>query len=300
MTRKSQRPTTAIRPESTPERTLPTTPKSAAPQDRKLLQEARTALSAIAQHSERASEPSTADTRNVNALLGLLLLGSAHLALEDQGLDLLKRLNHVAVVAELATDTGAEHDVLAVTVGTGTASRWNLDPAHASIGHDDLARLLRGLHLAARLGVTISRGTSGDPLALEDQRLTWAGQKLSHIRPGVIERLASSRPATHPLNSGAGTAEAGEASIPVAVSAVNVPPVAAAPVTAPSDTVVEAVMEPVRLETPAPVPVIPVSSTRRRAPERAQTRSVEQGQPATADVTVVHTEPPLELEAFGF
>ena len=202
----------------------------------------------IAQRTERASEPSTADTRNVNALLGLLLLGSANPALEGQGWDLLKRLNHVAVVAELATDTGAEHDILAVTVGTGMASRWNLDPAHASIGHDDLARLLRGLHLAARLGVTIIRGMSGDPLALEDQRLTWLGRKLSHIRPGVIERLASSRPATHPLNSVTGTAEAAVASKPVAVSAVNVLPVAAAAVTAPSTTVVEAVMASVQLE----------------------------------------------------
>ena len=300
MTRKSQRHTAAIRPESTAELTLPVTPKRAAPQDRKLLQEARAALSAIAQHTERASEPSMADTRNVNALLGLLLLGSAHPALEGQGLDLLKRLSHVAVVTELMTDTGAEHDVLAVMVGIGTASRWNLDPAHASIGHDDLARLLRGLQLAARLGVMISRGASGDPLALEDQRLTWAGRKLSYIRPGVIERLASSRPATHPLNSVAGTVEAAVAIIPVAVSAVNIPPVAAAPVTAPSDTVVEAVMESVQLEAPAPVPVIPVPSTCRRAPEPAQTRPVEQGQPAIADVTMVHTELPLELEAFGF
>ncbi len=198
----------------------------------------------------------------------------------------------------MATDTGAEHDILAVTVGTGTASRWNLDPAHASIGHDDLARLLRGLQLAARLGVTISRGTSGDPLALEDQRLTWAGRKLSHIRPGVIERLASSRSATHPLNSVAGTAEAAMASNPVAVSSVNVPPVAAAPVTAPFDTVVEAVMEPVQLEAPAPVQGIPVPSTRRRGPKSAQTRPVEQEQPAMADLTVVHNE--LEMEAFGF
>ena len=248
MTRKSQRQTAAIRPESTLELTLPVTPKRALPQDRKLLQEARAALSAITQHTERTSGPSTAETRNVNALLGLLLLGSAHPALESQGLDLLERLNHVAVATELATDTGAEHDVLAVTAGTGTASRWNLDPAHASIGHDDLARLLRGLHLAARLGMTVSRGTSGDPLALEDQRLTWVGRKLSHIRPGVIERLASSRAATHPLNSIAGTAEAAVASIPVAVGTVNVPPVAAAPVTAPSDTVIEAVMEPMQLE----------------------------------------------------
>ena len=248
MTRKSQRHTAAIRPESTAELTLPVTPKRAAPQDRKLLQEARAALSAIAQRTKRASEPSIADTRNINALLGLLLLGSGHPVLEGQGLDLLDRLNHVAVITELVTDTGAEHDILAITVGTGTASRWNLDPAHASIGHDDLARLLRGLQLAARLGVMISRGASGDPLALEDQRLTWLGRKLSHIRPGVIERLASNRPATHPLNSGAGTAEAAVASIPVAVSAVNVPPVAATAVTTLSATVVEAVMEPVQLE----------------------------------------------------
>ena len=245
MTRKSQRHTAAIRPESTAELTLPATTKRAAPQDRKLLQEARAALSAIAQRTERTSEPSTADTRNVNALIGLLLLGSGHPVLEGQGLDLLDRLNHVAVITELVTDTGAEHDILAITVGTGAASRWNLDPAHASIGHDDLARLLRGLQLASRLGVMISRGASGDPLALEDQRLTWLGRKLSHIRPGVIERLASNRPATHPLNS---DAEAAVASIPVAVSAVNAPPVAATAVTTLSATVVEAVMEPMQLE----------------------------------------------------
>ena len=299
MTRKSQKHTAAIRPESTPELTLPETPRSAASQDRKLLQEARAALSAIAQHTERAAEPSTAETRNVNALLGLLLLGSVHPTLEGQGLDLLERLNHVAVVTELATDTGAEHDILAVAVGTGTVSRWNLDPAHASIGHDDLARLLRGLHLAARQGVTISRGASNDPLALEDQRLTWLGRKLSHIRPGVIERLASSRPATHPLNSGAGTAEAIEASMPVAVSAVNVLPAVPAPVKGPSDTA--AVTGFVRLEAPAPAPVIPVLGSPRRVTERAQTRSVaEQRQPAVADVTVVHTDLTPELEAFGF
>jgi len=267
MIRKSQKITPAIHDETAPELTLPERSKTAAPQDRKLFQEARAALSAVIQRTERPAEPSTAEARNVNALLGLLLLGSGHPALERQGLDLLGRLNHVMVVTELTTDTGAEHDVLAVTVATGMASRWNLDPAHASLGQDDLARLVRGLHLAVRQGVTISRGTSGDPLALEDQRLTWLGRRLSSIRPGVVERLASSRPATHPLHSGAGTAEAAEASLLASVTAVSVPPAGVAPV-----------------------------------PARVKTRPVvEQVQPAVANVTVMRNESlPPELEAFGF